>query len=60
VPDGSPYRLKEASLQDCAADVHATYSVNLSAEPATGPWRLRVRDLLLGNTGTLDSWTLTL
>jgi subtilisin family serine protease len=59
-PDGSPYRLKEASLHDCAADVHATYSINLSAEPATGPWRLRVRDLFLGNTGTLDSWTLTL
>jgi subtilisin-like proprotein convertase family protein len=40
--------------------VQATYSINRSAEPATGPWRLRVRDLFLGNTGTLDSWTLAL
>jgi subtilisin-like proprotein convertase family protein len=36
------------------------YRVNLARLNKNGGWRLRVRDQYRGNTGTLDSWTLTL
>ncbi len=57
-PDGSIYTLKNSSATDSAANVNATYSVNLSAETAAGTWQLRVQDVFYGDTGYLDSWTL--
>jgi hypothetical protein len=59
-PDGSTYALKSSSSSDSAADVHATYTRNLSAETGNGTWRLRVRDVFAEDTGHIDSWTLTL
>ncbi|GGU44207.1 peptidase M4 [Streptomyces albospinus] len=58
-PDGTAYRLKNASSRDSAADVKATYTVNASAKPASGTWKLRVRDVYSGDTGTLNGWKLT-
>lgn len=58
-PDGSAYRLKSTSSSDSADDVHATYTVNAGSEPRNGTWRLRVRDAYSGDTGYIDTWTLT-
>ncbi|MFY1705237.1 S8 family peptidase [Micromonospora sp. WMMA1923] len=59
-PDGTAYRLKNSSILDGADDVDATYSVNLSAKAADGTWQLRVRDVFSGDTGYVDTWSLTL
>lgn len=59
-PDGTAYRLKNSSASDSANDVHATYTVNLSAEARNGTWRLRVRDVYSVDVGRIDTWTLTL
>jgi proprotein convertase P-domain-containing protein len=58
-PDGTAYRLKNSSYFDSADNVNATYTVNLSSEAANGTWRLRVRDVYGGDTGYLNSWSLT-
>jgi subtilisin family serine protease len=59
-PTGSVRRLKSASRRDTAANLHAVYTVNMSARNKNGTWRLRVRDSHRGNSGYLDRWTLTL
>ncbi|MEU5551638.1 S8 family serine peptidase [Micromonospora sp. NPDC047793] len=59
-PDGSSYRLKNSSIFDGTANVNATYTVNLSSEAANGTWRLQVRDVYSGDTGYVNTWTLTL
>jgi subtilisin family serine protease len=58
-PDGTAYRLKNSSFFDSADNVNATYTVNASSENANGAWQLRVRDVFSGDTGFIDSWTLT-
>ncbi|MFP3992257.1 S8 family serine peptidase [Streptomyces sp. E11-3] len=58
-PDGSAYRLKNSSSGDSADDVHATYTVDASSELAAGDWKLQVRDVYRGDTGYIDSWSLT-
>ncbi|SDY20745.1 Serine protease, subtilisin family [Micromonospora pattaloongensis] len=58
-PDGSAYRLKNSSFLDGADNVNATYTVNVSGEAADGTWRLQVRDVYSGDTGFVDTWTLT-
>jgi leucyl aminopeptidase len=57
-PDGSNYQLKPSNSSDTAADVVATYAVNLSSEPLNGTWKLRITDTAAGNSGTLNSWSL--
>ncbi|MDO3705457.1 S8 family serine peptidase [Micromonospora sp. C28SCA-DRY-2] len=59
-PDGSAYRLKNSSFWDGADNINTTYTVNLSSEAANGTWQLRVRDVYSGDTGYLNTWTLTL
>ena len=58
-PNGSVKRLKAASSKDKAKNLDAAYTVNLSNRLKNGTWKLRVRDSYKGNTGYLDSWTLT-
>ncbi|MFI1199608.1 M4 family metallopeptidase [Streptomyces sp. NPDC020883] len=58
-PDGTAYRLKNSNSGDSAADVKATYTVNASAKAAGGTWKLRVRDVYAGDSGTLNGWKLT-
>jgi subtilisin family serine protease len=59
-PDGTVYKLKSANIYDGAANVNATYTVNLSAKARNGLWKLQVKDSYAGDTGTLNSWALTL
>ncbi|MPZ82431.1 MAG: trypsin-like serine protease [Actinophytocola sp.] len=58
-PDGTPYRLKNSSGSDSADNVNTTYTVNAASETANGTWNLRVRDVFSADTGTLDSWKLS-
>nr|WP_245675459.1 proprotein convertase P-domain-containing protein [Micromonospora halophytica] len=59
-PDGSTYRLKNSSFWDGTDNINTTYTVNLSSEAANGTWRLQVRDVYYGDTGYINTWTLTL
>ncbi|NUS57999.1 MAG: hypothetical protein HOV66_24585, partial [Streptomycetaceae bacterium] len=57
-PDGSAYVLQ--SRQGGSADnLDQIFPVNLSSETANGTWRLRVQDAASGDTGYLNTWTLT-
>ncbi|TCZ83416.1 protease [Lysobacter sp. N42] len=58
-PDGSLYRLKNTSSSDSADNVIATYTVNLSSEALNGTWKLRVYDAYSGDTGYINSWSVT-
>jgi hypothetical protein len=58
-PDGSYYILKSASTSDSAANVITTYTANLSSETSNGAWYLSVKDNYSGDTGYINTWTLT-
>ncbi|MEV0648505.1 S8 family peptidase [Phytomonospora sp. NPDC050363] len=58
-PDGTSYTLKNSGF-DSADNVKETYTADLSGEAAGGTWTLRVRDAYSGDSGTLNSWTVTL
>ncbi|KZB87711.1 S8 family peptidase [Amycolatopsis regifaucium] len=58
-PDGTSYRLKGSS-NDSSDNINTTYTVNASAEAANGTWTLKVQDVYRADTGTLNSWSLTL
>ncbi|MGW1803717.1 M4 family metallopeptidase [Streptomyces sp. NPDC002078] len=58
-PSGTAYRLKDFSSSDSADNVKQTYTVNASAEPANGTWKLRVQDQATYDTGTINGWKLT-
>ncbi len=58
-PDGSVYALKASNSSDSADNVIATYTVNLSSEALNGAWKLRVQDVAPGDTGKLNSWSVT-
>ncbi|WP_149184078.1 M4 family metallopeptidase [Streptomyces sp. TRM49041] len=58
-PDGSAYRLKNASGGDSADNVKETYTVDASSENANGTWQLRVRDTARYDTGYINSFKLT-
>ncbi|MFF3556007.1 proprotein convertase P-domain-containing protein [Streptomyces tsukubensis] len=58
-PDGTPYLLENLTGSGDADDVVDEYSVDASEEQAGGTWRLRVVDGALGDTGLIDSWSLT-
>ncbi|AWK12237.1 protease [Streptomyces spongiicola] len=58
-PDGTVRNLKTSSGSDSADNVLATYTVDASGEVANGTWKLQVRDVASGDTGYIDSWSLT-
>jgi subtilisin-like proprotein convertase family protein len=58
-PDGTNYIL-QSRAGGSTHDINHTYTVNLSSQPATGTWRLRVQDAAAGDVGRIDSWTLNL
>ena len=58
-PDGSTYALKSSSSSDSTDNVDTTYSADLSSEAADGTWSLRVQDVYSADTGTINTWTLT-
>ena len=57
-PDGSRYTLKPVQRKDLAANVDATYTVNLSTEALNGTWKLEVSDTQRSKIGTLTFWSL--
>ncbi|WP_057917985.1 S8 family peptidase [Lysobacter antibioticus] len=58
-PDGSVYTLKNYNGQDGAANVKTSYTVDLSGEALNGTWKLRVGDHYEGDTGYINSWSVT-
>jgi subtilisin-like proprotein convertase family protein len=58
-PDGSTYLLRNQT-GGSYADIHETYTLNLSSETRTGIWKLRVQDVGFGYTGLIDTWKLNL
>ncbi|MFB9557114.1 S8 family peptidase [Streptomyces roseoviridis] len=58
-PDGTVRNLKQSASSDSADNVLATYTVDASSEVANGTWKLQVRDVASGDTGYIDSWSLT-
>ena len=57
-PDGSIYVLHNRT-GGSTDNIIQTFSVNLSTEPLNGTWNLRVNDNASGDTGTLNSWSIT-
>nr|WP_049659970.1 M4 family metallopeptidase [Kitasatospora sp. MY 5-36] len=57
-PDGTVYSLKKGSFSDSGENVIETYTVDASAQPAKGTWRLRMQDTYRGDSGHLDGWKL--
>ncbi|WP_442935214.1 putative Ig domain-containing protein [Micromonospora sp. CPCC 206061] len=58
-PDGSTYLLRNKTGGPYA-DIHETYTLDLSAEMRSGIWKLRVEDVGFGFTGYIDTWKLNL
>ncbi|MFI6415395.1 S8 family serine peptidase [Streptomyces sp. NPDC050585] len=58
-PNGAAAVLKNTSTGDSADNVFTTYTVDASGVVASGTWRLRVTDAYTGDTGYIDSWSLT-
>ena len=57
-PDGSVYVLHNRS-GGSTDNINATYTVNLSGEALNGTWNLRVNDNASGDTGYINSWSVT-
>ena len=57
-PDGSIYVLHNRS-GGSADNINQTYTTNLSTEPLNGTWKLRVNDNAGGDTGYINSWSIT-
>ncbi|AZM60233.1 MULTISPECIES: S8 family peptidase [unclassified Streptomyces] len=57
-PDGTAYTLKSYGSGGSANDIRTTYTVDASAEPANGTWKLRVSDNAWWDTGRLNGWAL--
>ena len=57
-PDGSVYVLHNRS-GGSADNINTTYTVNLSTEALNGTWKLRVNDNANGDTGYINSWSIT-
>ncbi|MFE8940641.1 S8 family serine peptidase [Streptomyces sp. NPDC007872] len=58
-PDGTVRNLKASSSSDSADNVVTTYTVDASSEVANGTWKLQVRDVATGDTGYINTWSLT-
>ncbi|HVK20034.1 MAG TPA: M28 family peptidase [Actinokineospora sp.] len=58
-PDGSAYVLHNRTGSG-TDNIKQTFTANLSSEVANGTWKLRVQDAATQDTGTLNSWGLTL
>src|SRR5690606_26949383 len=57
-PDGSVYGMHNRS-GGSADNIIKTYTGDLSGEGLNGTWRLRVTDYGWGDTGKIDSWSIT-
>lgn len=57
-PDGSVYLLHNRS-GGSSNNIIRSYTIDLSAEDLDGTWRLRVTDRGRGDTGSIESWSIT-
>ena len=57
-PDGTAYLLHNRS-GGSADNIIQTYTVNLSSEALNGTWKLRANDNATGDTGKIDSWSIS-
>ncbi|WP_290779982.1 proprotein convertase P-domain-containing protein [Arenimonas sp.] len=57
-PDGTLYNIHNRS-GGSADNIVGTFSRNLTSEALNGTWRLRVNDNAGGDTGYINSWTIT-
>ncbi|RDY65895.1 peptidase S8 [Lysobacter soli] len=57
-PDGSLYNVHNRT-GGSADNVNKTVTFNLSTEPLNGTWKLRVNDNAAGDTGYINSWSVT-
>ena len=57
-PDGSLYSLSNRA-GGSADNLVGTYTINLSTEALNGTWRMRVNDNAGGDTGYINSWSVT-
>ncbi|WP_310056116.1 proprotein convertase P-domain-containing protein [Agrilutibacter niabensis] len=57
-PDGSIYTLHNHT-GGSADNINQTYTVNLTTEALNGTWKLRVNDNAAGDTGYINSWSVT-
>ena len=57
-PDGSVYVLHNRT-GGSTDNIITTYTVNLSTEALNGTWNLRVNDNANGDTGYINSWSIT-
>jgi serine protease len=57
-PDGTLYNLHNRTGTS-TDNVIGTWTLNLSSELLNGTWKLRVNDSASGDTGYIDSWSLT-
>ncbi|PNE19445.1 M20/M25/M40 family metallo-hydrolase [Amycolatopsis sp. BJA-103] len=58
-PDGSTYSVKATGSLPCTDLGTRTYSVPVTNEAASGTWTLVLYDAYAQDTGTLDSWSIT-
>ncbi|MCX4524213.1 MULTISPECIES: S8 family serine peptidase [unclassified Streptomyces] len=57
-PDGTVYTVHNRA-GGSTANINQVYTVNASSEAANGTWKLRVNDNAGGDTGKIDSWSLS-
>ncbi|MFD6289395.1 proprotein convertase P-domain-containing protein, partial [Streptomyces sp. NPDC060205] len=57
-PDGTVYSLLNRS-GGSADNVDQTFTVNASAQPVDGTWKLRVRDVAAIDVGYIQQWRIT-
>ena len=57
-PDGSLYNIHNRS-GGSADNIVKTITLNLSSEALNGTWKLRVNDAYSGDTGYINSWSVT-
>jgi Zn-dependent metalloprotease len=58
-PDGSSYSVKPTGSSPCTQFGTRNYSVPVTGEAASGTWTLVVYDAYAQDTGTLDTWSIT-
>ena len=58
-PDGSLYNIHNRS-GGSADNINKTVTLNLSSEALNGTWKLRVNDNAGGDTGYINSWSITM
>ncbi|WP_226470399.1 proprotein convertase P-domain-containing protein [Luteimonas panaciterrae] len=57
-PDGSLYNISNYA-GGSADNLTGTFTFNLSSEALNGTWKLRVNDNASGDTGYINSWSVT-